>query len=330
MQEVIFDVETITPLFLAGADQETAELRAPSFRGVMRYWYRALVGGSVGTNLDNLKKAEAAVFGTTDRGSAIIIKVSEPDKQPRQFNENISRQGTRQSTGKGYLLWSMKLKQPSRYYFDPFTHFQIHLTTKETDISKFKQGIAAFWLLAQLGGVGSRSRRCAGSLAIKDYKGNVYDFPFGIPATASELKDQIEQGIRIARTACGISHPALQQAQFDILASNTCRIWILQNDRPWRTSEEALQGIGDSYQSYRGTLLLVQRKVFGFPLRGIHGSVDRRASPLLLRVSKLQNNKYVGIAVLFKTPNADIQRNDYRFVEQWVTTRFPNSLEVQL
>lgn len=33
MQEVTFEVETITPLFLAGADQATAELRATSFRG---------------------------------------------------------------------------------------------------------------------------------------------------------------------------------------------------------------------------------------------------------------------------------------------------------
>jgi CRISPR-associated protein Cmr1 len=32
MQDVTFDVQTITPLFLAGADQATAELRAPSFR----------------------------------------------------------------------------------------------------------------------------------------------------------------------------------------------------------------------------------------------------------------------------------------------------------
>ena len=32
MQEVTFDLQTITPLFMAGADQATAELRAPSFR----------------------------------------------------------------------------------------------------------------------------------------------------------------------------------------------------------------------------------------------------------------------------------------------------------
>ena len=44
MQEVIFDLQTITPLFLAGADQQAAELRAPSFRGVMRYWLSGASG----------------------------------------------------------------------------------------------------------------------------------------------------------------------------------------------------------------------------------------------------------------------------------------------
>src|SRR5438876_480025 len=72
MQEVTFEVETITPLFLAGADQTKAELRAPSFRGEMRYWLRALVGGLVGTDQEGLTKvrdAETLVFGATDQGS---------------------------------------------------------------------------------------------------------------------------------------------------------------------------------------------------------------------------------------------------------------------
>src|SRR6266566_813193 len=87
MQEVTFEVETITPLFLAGADQTKAELRAPSFRGEMRYWLRALVGGLVGTGPEGLKKVrdvETEVFGATDRGSAISIKVS---GQPTKLEE---------------------------------------------------------------------------------------------------------------------------------------------------------------------------------------------------------------------------------------------------
>lgn len=35
-------LETVTPLFLGGADPRGApELRAPAFRGALRYWLRA-------------------------------------------------------------------------------------------------------------------------------------------------------------------------------------------------------------------------------------------------------------------------------------------------
>lgn len=67
MQEATFDLQTVTPLFLAGADQTQAEfLRAPSLRGAMRYWLRALVGTFYGTDdvgLGNVIDAEKKVFG---------------------------------------------------------------------------------------------------------------------------------------------------------------------------------------------------------------------------------------------------------------------------
>lgn len=40
-----FDLEFITPAFLCGANQNRAELRAPSIRGELRWWFRVL-GGS--------------------------------------------------------------------------------------------------------------------------------------------------------------------------------------------------------------------------------------------------------------------------------------------
>ncbi|MCX7840755.1 MAG: type III-B CRISPR module RAMP protein Cmr1, partial [Anaerolineae bacterium] len=40
------ELQTVTPLFLAGATARGApELRAPSVRGEMRYWWRAALGG---------------------------------------------------------------------------------------------------------------------------------------------------------------------------------------------------------------------------------------------------------------------------------------------
>ena len=65
MPEAIFDLQVVTPLFLAGANQQEYELernnkkpeqpiralgiapefRPPSFRGLMRYWLRTAVAG---------------------------------------------------------------------------------------------------------------------------------------------------------------------------------------------------------------------------------------------------------------------------------------------
>lgn len=333
MKQVTFTLRTLTPLFLAGADQTTAELRAPSFRGLMRYWLRALVGGTIEKDQERLEKvkvAEAEVFGSTTTGSIVRIRVSQPSNEPIQFNENISKPGTHQATGKGYLLWSMRLKKlSSRYYFEPNTSFTIHLSTQSTDELNFQKGIAALWLLTHLGGIGSRSRRCAGSLTATLYDGNAYGFPFTIPADVAELKSQIATGISTARSLYSSAHSMLSYPSFDILARNACRIWILQEDRLWETPDEVMSDIGESLQRYRGTRPLYKRKIFGLPLKGINGPVDRRASPLLLRVVELQGKKYVGLAVLFKTQSASIQLKDYDLIEKWIDT-FSEKEEVKL
>ncbi|OPX29474.1 MAG: type III-B CRISPR module RAMP protein Cmr1 [Candidatus Omnitrophica bacterium 4484_171] len=44
MKTITFECETITPMFLAGADGRTPELRPPSIKGAMRFWWRAMNG----------------------------------------------------------------------------------------------------------------------------------------------------------------------------------------------------------------------------------------------------------------------------------------------
>ncbi|MFL5658944.1 MAG: type III-B CRISPR module RAMP protein Cmr1 [Ktedonobacteraceae bacterium] len=345
MQEVTFTLQTITPLFLAGANQEAAELRAPSFRGVMRYWLRALVGGLVGaddTGLRQVIEVEADVFGTTDKGSAVSIKMSEPSKQPEQFTErtNIQVRGQWQATGKGYLLWSMARSgnpargnvKPSRWYFPPQTQFQVFLSARtNTDPEAFKRAVAAFWLLTTLGGLGSRSRRCAGSLTIQEANGNLPVIPglsFSIPETPQALKQYIEQGIKAARSLYPGARRHISEPFFDIVTPDSCRIWILPDaNHTWRNPDEAMRIMGEELQNYRSTIPIQQRKIFGLPLKGFNG---RRSSPLLLRVTKLPQEKYVGVVVLFKTRIAGIPMSDYAFIEKWIASSFPNALGVQL
>ena len=80
MQSITFECEVITPMFLAGADGVTPELRPPSIKGALRFWWRALNGH---LELSELKRIEGKIFGDTSRRSNLIIresKISERNK----------------------------------------------------------------------------------------------------------------------------------------------------------------------------------------------------------------------------------------------------------
>jgi CRISPR-associated protein Cmr1 len=337
MKQIKFTLRTLTPLFLAGADQTSAELRAPTFRGLMRYWYRALIGGVVGANKESLPlvmKAETALFGATDTGSNISVRISEPSKDPQRFRkENYSREKV---SGKDYLLWSMAASgkgdryKPDRLLYPKDTTFRVTLSSKGDDDTKLQQAIASFWLLTHLGGIGSRSRRCAGSVTVDDIDGddNKTGLYFATPEDAEDLQLQISECIKITQKLARASLPAnaltsVTQTSFDALAQKTCSIWVLHDDN-WRTPDAAMRAIGSNLQNYRSDQPLSSRTVFGLPLMGVDNR-SRHASPLLLRIAELQQSKYAGLAVLFKTGH----NRDYTLIERWANG-FPRRTKVTL
>jgi len=74
------ELEAITPIFMRGADQTKAEIRAPSIKGLMRWWFRALAGNYFGNEIDKLRKAEENVFGSTNQRSKVVIEVNVDDE----------------------------------------------------------------------------------------------------------------------------------------------------------------------------------------------------------------------------------------------------------
>ena len=70
MQTITFECEVITPMFMAGADGTTPELRAPSIKGALRFWWRAMNGH---LTLEAMRKAEGEIFGDTTQRSSIIL-----------------------------------------------------------------------------------------------------------------------------------------------------------------------------------------------------------------------------------------------------------------
>jgi CRISPR-associated protein Cmr1 len=156
MQKVEVTLETVTPVFLGGADGKP-ELRPPPFRGLMRYWFRAMAGGVVGDSksaLEQIKKKEAEIFGSPDEKSggqsAVWVRLAVQKFEKNEVSLLPHKNG------------------PKREAILPNTTLTITLTLKPgAEIKKLE--IATWNLLVglTLGGVGKRSRRGFGSLRIK-------------------------------------------------------------------------------------------------------------------------------------------------------------------
>lgn len=174
MNSITFECEVITPMFLAGADGTTPELRAPSIKGALRFWWRALNGHLV-TNQNGefdytqLKKEEGRIFGDTNEISSIvimpcIIQSTEPVKISNTPHHNSSYCNKNNSNcnygNKNYC--SKATKRDARLY-----DFRLDLKFNSDRISEkaIKFLITNTFLL---GGLGKRSRRGFGSIIIKD------------------------------------------------------------------------------------------------------------------------------------------------------------------
>ena len=86
MRKIVFECETITPMFMYGADGKTAELRPASIKGVMRFWWRAMNGN---LPLDELKKQEGEIFGSTEKRSSFSIKIKHDTFQGNSIPEKF-------------------------------------------------------------------------------------------------------------------------------------------------------------------------------------------------------------------------------------------------
>ena len=85
----ILDCTTITPLLMHGKEnKKLAELRAPSFTGVFRYWFRALQPAS-SASMISMFQEESDLFGGTRRKSKkspLVVSVSSLSAEEHHYN----------------------------------------------------------------------------------------------------------------------------------------------------------------------------------------------------------------------------------------------------
>jgi CRISPR-associated protein Cmr1 len=151
VRTVTVTLETVTPLFLGGAELRP-ELRPPAFRGALRYWLRAALGGVIGdNNFAGLHRLESAVFGSTDSGSPIQIR---RHGNPRESEEKV-------------LPHKEGRQAASRKAFSSGQTFKLSLSQfRSDDEPTWQSACSALNLALTLGGVGLRSRRGHGTLRV--------------------------------------------------------------------------------------------------------------------------------------------------------------------
>ncbi|MGI6427950.1 MAG: type III-B CRISPR module RAMP protein Cmr1 [Natronincolaceae bacterium] len=323
-----------TKMFLGSADNKFAEIRPPSFKGVLRFWFRALALAELGGDKCEVERLEGILFGTT-RGKNVqkalySLKIEGSDIIDSKGGYGDNRPGI------AYLGYGLKgrgfIEQNSKIKVLLIENFGIKRKVNEGDYEIGKKLLQnSLKAIGIFGGLGSRSRKGFGSLTLVKLEENgqaQINFPYcgEIDELKNEINQLLEKAIKLEYTDDNIPYTAFSKGTKIIIT------------REFDSSTEVLDEIGKEmirYRSYgrRGKIFNEEKseKIFEddhnlaydyikgkntnkHPTRVVFGlphnyflsagwiininSTNRRASPLFIHIHKLQNGKYIGILTL--------------------------------
>ena len=172
-----------TPLFGRGSDDDRPELRLPSFKGVLRFWWRALAWSRLQGDLAEIRREEDLLFGSAGGGqSRLAMRLAMPDDPAKvAVGDTLKVAKGNGIVGEGarYLGYGVMEAFASRSrgtvagqltracLAAPF-QFDVRMRMRERGLSDEQQQSVCDALIAlgTLGSMGSRSRKGYGSLSL--------------------------------------------------------------------------------------------------------------------------------------------------------------------
>lgn len=259
MIELEAKFRVLTPLFMSGSDKFKAELRVPSIKGVLRFWWRALALGRLGS-VKKVQEDESRIFGSAgdDIGQARIhLKLKLPNGID-QYKDLILKYADGQPVGPGarYLGYGVVESVPNKkrntkqgqilrsclkYPFDGNLSILIRNGTSIDDINSVVSAMIAMGLL---GGLGSRSRKGYGSFNLREMKlgDNVL---FRMPKDVEDLGLKIKSLLKDNNT---YNIKAFSDLPPYTAYSNRTRVDIIGKGSD---SLQLLNSVGEAMQMYR-------------------------------------------------------------------------------
>ncbi len=306
INKITFDIETITPMFLAGADQNKAELRAASIKGLLRFWWRAL---QAEPDLGRLRKKESEIFGCSDEkigGSSFSMRVLY-EKPPIATKEKLPKRNI-MVTSKGktfpinileYLAYGTFIRE---YFPAGTTKFRLSLSSKKSSIDEILRAFLVFWMF---GGIGSRSRNGFGSFHVNNYKETL---------SSVGMTDYPNLIQKITKKTPPQSYPSF-----------VAGTKLFKTKASFETWDKALAEVGKIYRGIRSGEFKVNNKSFeakhylydkrqyiGAPIIvGKEGKsfLDRHAKPYFIKIAR-DDDKYSGYILYLPSTYCDGLEND--------------------
>lgn len=312
----------VTPMFIGDVNQKATGISPASVKGVLRFWWRALNWGLYRNGKDKISD-QTALHELHQEESFLFGSAAEHGTGQSRFNIRIKTRNMpppkddwpKSDSDSGYLgigLWQSGKKekgnfQAARQYIGEKTKFTIeaviHPSLSEGHIQSLKD---AFIIFGLLGGLGSRSRRAFGSVALLKLDNDNYKFN-----SIQQYKDAIHTML------VSYDLPNTQPPYTAFSQASKIRI----NSKPKSTARLAHAELGHLFKLHRGEpsgLRGIQKRVFGMPYSG-GGQKEkdaRRASPLLMHIHQIQDNYYsvaTALPALFHHEK-ELKKVDYNLI----------------
>lgn len=317
MHKITFHCETITPMFLSGADGQTPELRAPSIKGALRFWWRAVNGHLVtdkNGGVENLLKEDEKLWGgtsTINKGkSPVRIKVLNRSKKLIYCNDlkryaehdPRDRRIPYRKQGLAYLYYVLlNQKCNDLEGLDTGSCFSVTISSKDKD--KLINVILSFWIFTTFGSLGTRARRGAGAFTIKkieDYDSIISSDLDFIYKGDDNYSIFLQQNLKKVKEKFNPNNSSVSSKSYSQVED------IFFSKHSFKTWQEALDDIGNIMRKLRTSNKNVKYTVYDIPKKAAFGlpigirqdnsatfKVNQRlASPIYISLIKATNRKF--------------------------------------
>lgn len=150
MHELVYKILVETALFMHGENQNEPELRGPSIRGLLRYWFRSALWS---TKKVDIKQIEENFWGSSEHPGLIQIRIENkplPEKDKFLLPHKDEK---------------YRGKKKAIFYGDNMRDYpKLIIKTPKDDENAVEKIKATVFLSCHLGGFGQRARRGAGGI----------------------------------------------------------------------------------------------------------------------------------------------------------------------